>query len=132
MEVQHLFFILEYEKKSGCYFIVGIVFYNGLQQAGRRSKNGTVRIGNLQVYYERAGKGDAILLLHAGLQDHTMWEEQVKSLSARYEVITPDLPFHGKTIGTDTGMLAQDIIKTLLDSLHLQKISIAGLRWAPR
>ena len=89
--------------------------------------NGTIKAGNLQVYYERAGKGDAILLLHAGLQDHTMWKEQVKALSVQYEVITPDLPFHGKTTGTDTTLLAQEVIKILLDSLHLQKVSIAGL-----
>lgn len=90
-------------------------------------KNGTITAGNLQIYYERAGNGDAVLLLHAGLQDHTMWEEQVKALSAQYEVITPDLPFHGKTMGADTVLLAQDVIKILLDSLHLQKVSIAGL-----
>jgi len=87
---------------------------------------GTIRAGNLEVYYERAGKGNAILLLHAGLQDHTMWKEQVNALSGQYEVITPDLPFHGKTMGTDT-MLVQELIKILLDSLHLQKASVAGL-----
>lgn len=88
---------------------------------------GTIKAGNLQVYYERVGRGDPILLLHAGLQDHTMWKDQVKALSAQYEVITPDLPFHGKTTGTDTTLLAKELIKILLDSLHLQKVSIAGL-----
>jgi len=88
---------------------------------------GTIKVGNLQVYYERAGKGAPVLLLHAGLQDHTMWSEQVKALSAQYEVITPDLPFHGKTTGVDTTLLAQDVIKILMDSLRLQKVSIAGL-----
>lgn len=28
---------------------------------------GTIKAGNLNVYYERVGKGDAILLLHAGV-----------------------------------------------------------------
>jgi pimeloyl-ACP methyl ester carboxylesterase len=88
---------------------------------------GTIKAGNFQVYYEREGKGEVILLLHAGLQDHTMWKEQVKGLSAQYDVITPDLPFHGNTKGTDTSLLAQDVIKILLDSLHLQKVAIAGL-----
>ena len=97
---------------------------------GRRPEppvTGTIRAGNLLVYYERMGKGEPILLLHAGLQDHTMWKEQVKTLSAQYEVITPDLPFHGKTMGIDTTLLTSEVLKILLDSLHLQKISIAGL-----
>jgi pimeloyl-ACP methyl ester carboxylesterase len=56
-----------------------------------------------------------------------MWAGQVKALSAQYEVITVDLPYHGNTTGTDTTLLAQNLIKILLDSLHLQKVSVAGL-----
>jgi len=56
-----------------------------------------------------------------------MWQSQVKALSASYDVITPDLPFHGQTKGIDTILLASEAIKILLDSLHLQKVSIAGL-----
>jgi pimeloyl-ACP methyl ester carboxylesterase len=93
----------------------------------QKSSNGTVSAGRLTVYYERTGSGPALLLLHAGLQDHTMWQEQVKALSANYEVIAPDLPFHGRTTGIDTLLLAQDVLRILLDSLHIRKVSIAGL-----
>ncbi len=96
-------------------------------QTDAQTTNGKITAGRLQVYYERAGRGPAIVLLHAGLQDHTMWKEQVKALSAKYEVITPDLPFHGQTTGVDTLLLAQDVLRILLDSLHVQKIFIAGL-----
>ncbi|MBC7874202.1 MAG: alpha/beta hydrolase [Ferruginibacter sp.] len=89
--------------------------------------SGLIPAGNWQIYYERQGKGDPILLLHAGLQDHTMWKDQVSALSGEHEVITIDLPFHGATTGMDTVTLIGDIIKTVLDSLHIQKISIAGL-----
>jgi pimeloyl-ACP methyl ester carboxylesterase len=89
--------------------------------------SGTIKAGKLDVYYERTGKGDAIVFLHAGLQDHTMWDEQVKELSKQYEVLTVDLPFHGKTMGTDTTLLIADMIRIVLDSLHVQKVSIAGL-----
>jgi 3-oxoadipate enol-lactonase len=88
---------------------------------------GTIRAGKLDVYYERTGKGDAVLLLHAGLQDHSMWDEQVKELSKQYEVITVDLPFHGKTMGTDTTLLVADMIRIVLDSLQVKKVSLAGL-----
>ena len=98
-----------------------------LQSRGQNLSSGRINAGNLQVYYERSGSGPAILLLHAGLQDHTMWKEQVSALSAHYQVITPDLPFHGKTMGIDTSLLAQDVLHILLDSLHLQKVFIAGL-----
>ncbi|MEP7144219.1 MAG: alpha/beta hydrolase [Ferruginibacter sp.] len=111
------------------FFILLPALFFGTDCSGqvKQVKSGVIKAGNLQVYYERAGEGDAILLLHAGLQDHAMWKEQVKALSAQYDVITPDLPFHGKTTGTDTSLLAQEVIKILLDSLHLQKVAVAGL-----
>jgi pimeloyl-ACP methyl ester carboxylesterase len=56
-----------------------------------------------------------------------MWAEQVKALSQHFKVITADLPYHGNTTGNDTTMLIADIVKTLLDSLHIKKTSIAGL-----
>ena len=56
-----------------------------------------------------------------------MWQQQVDALSKDYEVITPDLPYHGKTTGTDTATLAADVLKILLDGLHIQKVSVAGL-----
>ena len=88
---------------------------------------GSVQAGQLQVYYERRGRGTPLLLLHAGLQDHTMWEEQAIALSAHYDVITPDLPFHGQTMGMDTSILVADVIKILLDSLHVPTTAIGGL-----
>lgn len=79
------------------------------------------------MYYERQGKGPALLLLHAGLQNHTMWQPQVAALSKQYDVMTIDLPYHGQTTGNDTTILVQDVIRIVLDSLHIQKTSIAGL-----
>lgn len=88
---------------------------------------GKVRAGNFTVYYERHGKGAPLLLLHAGLQDHRMWAQQVEALAAQYEVITPDLPYHGQTTGLDTTLLAADVINLLLDSLGIPRASVAGL-----
>ena len=89
--------------------------------------SGTIQAGGFQVYYEREGKGEAVLLLHAGFQDHTMWKDQVAELSKHYTVITIDQPFHGNTTGMDTTTLVADIIHTVLDNLNLDKVSVIGL-----
>jgi len=96
-------------------------------QKEARQAEGFIKAGNFQVYYQQNGDGDPLVLVHAGLQNSSMWDEQVKEFSKKYKVITFDLPFHGKTIGTDTAMLAKELVKTVLDSLHLKTISIAGL-----
>lgn len=90
-------------------------------------QTGFIPAGGLKVYYERQGKGPTLLLLHAGLQNHTMWQPQVAALSKQYDVVTIDLPYHGQTTGTDTTILVQDVIRIVLDSLHIQKTSLAGL-----
>ncbi len=89
--------------------------------------SGTIQAGGFQVYYEREGKGDPVLLIHAGFQDHTMWKDQVDELSKNFTVITIDQPFHGNTTGVDTTTLIADIIHTVLDNLNIDKVSVIGL-----
>jgi pimeloyl-ACP methyl ester carboxylesterase len=109
------------------HFIWALLLCASCNQKPAQPTSGFIKAGNLQIYYERAGKGEPLLLIHAGMQDHTMWEEQVKTLSKQYDVITPDMPYHGKSSGFDTTIQVADVIKTLLDSLHIQKTSIGGL-----
>ena len=90
-------------------------------------RTGMVQAGSMSIYYEIHGKGDPVLLLHAGLQTHSMWDEQVKALSADHEVITIDLPRHGRSVGSDTTTLVQEMILTVLDSLKVEKAAVASL-----
>jgi hypothetical protein len=50
------------------------------QQKPASKKSGFVKAGGFTVYYEQQGAGEPLLFLHAGLQDHAMWEMQVKRL----------------------------------------------------
>ncbi len=95
---------------------------------GIQKTSGFIKAGYLlNIYYESTGTGKPVILLHAGLQDNRMWDEQVKALSPDYRVITIDLPGHGKTAGVDTVILIADVIKTVMDSLNIQKASVMGL-----
>jgi pimeloyl-ACP methyl ester carboxylesterase len=90
-------------------------------------KTGFIKAGELSIYYESTGKGTPVFLLHAGLQDHTMWNQQVPVLAKSHQVITLDLPTHGKTTGWDTTFLMADILKAVMDSMKIQKASFVGL-----
>lgn len=75
------------------------------------------------LYYEVTGKGPAIVLIHGFIEQGNMWKELVKSLSASYRVLLPDLPGFGqsalsrKTVSMEwyaeqiAGMLKQEKIK---------------------
>lgn len=98
-----------------------------MAQQRKSPVSGTIRAGGFRVFYAEQGSGDPVLLLHAGLQDHRMWAAQVAALSKRYRVVTIDLPFHGQTEGMDTSILAKEVIRTVLDSLRIEKVTIGGL-----
>jgi len=108
-------------------FLFLLICMSGCKNEKRLIEKSFIHAGNFKVYYEKKGKGDAVVLLHAGLQNSSMWKEQVKDLSQTFSVITIDLPYHGKTSGTDTTLLAKEVIHIVLDSLGLKKVSLAGL-----
>ena len=61
-------------------------------------KTDFVTIRNARLYFEIAGTGKPILLLHAGIADHRMWAEQLRELSNHFHVITPDFRGYRKSI----------------------------------
>ena len=91
------------------------------------SKSGFIKAKSLSIYYETTGKGTPVFLLHAGLQNNRMWDQQVPALAKTHQVITLDLPAHGKTTGWDTTFVMADILKAVMDSLKIAKASFVGL-----
>ena len=55
----------------------------------------TVRSGDAQLYYEVAGNGPDVLLLHPFPLNRHFWGSVTPQLSTRYRVILPDLRGHG-------------------------------------
>jgi 3-oxoadipate enol-lactonase len=119
------------KKHSAIILFSLVILYTGCNSKKPKEDPATessyLSIGKLKVYYEYHGSGDAVLLLHAGFQDHHMWKDQVAALSKNYKVVTVDLPYHGATTGEDTSLLVADLLHTMLDSLHIKKTSVVGL-----
>ena len=83
--------------------------------------------GHLRVHCAVSGAGPALVLLHAGYQDLHMWDRQEAFFKKHYEVVRIDLPGHGATTGIDTSLLVADVIRIVMDSLHLQQAVVAGV-----
>ncbi len=89
--------------------------------------DGMIQAGKLQVHYETHGTGAPLVFVHAGYQDLSMWDPQVTYFKKYNTVITVDMPGHGLTKGVDTTLLVKDVLRILLDSLHIPKASFVGL-----
>lgn len=91
----------------------------------------TATIDTRTMAYHEAGQGPALLLVHGFPLDHSMWNEQIASLSNQYRVIAPDLRGFGKSDGagevTTMADFADDVAK-LVDHLGIEEpIHFCGL-----
>jgi pimeloyl-ACP methyl ester carboxylesterase len=72
------------------------------------------------------GSGPAVVLLHAGVADLRMWDEQVVALVPGRTVVRCDLPgFGGTPVGPGAGCDAEDVL-ALLDELEVERFALVG------
>ena len=89
--------------------------------------SGQVNVGGASLYYEAAGAGSPIVLLHGLDLDHRMWDEQVAPLAHAHTVVRYDLRGFGRsTAGSHSDTHAADL-KALLDHLELVPVSLVGI-----
>lgn len=94
-----------------------------------RVDSGVVRIGSAQIFYQTAGRGSAVVLLHGGNLDSRMWDAQFLPLAREHRVIRYDARGWGKSSLplADSAYAAHEDLRTLLDSLHIARASLVGL-----
>jgi pimeloyl-ACP methyl ester carboxylesterase len=88
-----------------------------------------LRYKNANIHFSSQGKGRAIVLLHGFLENISMWDDIILTLSKKYRVISIDLLGHGKSenIGYIHSMEDQaSMIKFVLDALNLRKCVLIG------
>jgi 3-oxoadipate enol-lactonase len=87
----------------------------------------TVTVNGRDLYYEMAGVGDTIVLIHGGLVDRRMWDEQFSQFAKSFRVIRYDQPGFGKS------QAAQDLFEPvkdlhgLLTVLNVKKCVLIGV-----
>ncbi len=83
-------------------------------------------IHGARIHYEREGSGIPILLLHAGVADHRMWEPQMRAFASHFDCIAPDLRGFGKSeLPAGKWSPVADLL-ALVDQLRLKPAHIVG------
>jgi pimeloyl-ACP methyl ester carboxylesterase len=83
-------------------------------------------INGADMYYEAAGSGEAVVLLHAGIADSRMWNEQFAPFSEDYYVIRYDLRGFGQTTAPPMPYSHHEDLRALLDHLGIQCAALVG------
>lgn len=84
---------------------------------------------NLNVHYTETGSGRALVLLHGFLENLSMWDNYVSTLSKRYRVVCIDLLGHGKSDCHGYVHTMEDMaegVKAVLRHLNLRRYLMIG------
>jgi 3-oxoadipate enol-lactonase len=84
-------------------------------------------VGAKELWYEETGAGPALVLIHEGVADSTMWDDHVDELARAYRVIRYDLPGYGRSpLPPGAFSHVRDLV-ALLDVLGVERASVVGV-----
>ena len=89
-------------------------------------KSGYVEIERGRMFYEVAGSGPAVLLIHGFGVDQRSWEDQFSVFSDRYTTVALDLRGFGMSSIPDGPYRYFDDLICLLDHLSIDRASLVG------
>lgn len=85
-----------------------------------------VEINGARLYYETAGDGEPVVLLHAGIAHSGMWDETFAALSERFRVVRYDRRGFGRSLMPVGDYAHCDDLAGLLDQLGIDRAHLIG------
>ena len=88
-----------------------------------------IRVDGVSIHYEVHGRGEPLLLLHAGSLTAEMWQPYLAVFAEHYRVIAPDMRGHGRSdnpTGAMTYRQLADETVAFVRALDLHRPLIAG------
>lgn len=93
-----------------------------------QTTSGTIQTEGGPLYYEVAGEGHPLVFMHAGVADHTMWDEQWDEFARHFRVIRYDSRGFGKSpVAKDHPFSNRQDLYELLKQLGVEKAYLIGL-----
>ncbi len=93
----------------------------------KRNTSGFIEIEGCRLYYETRGAGHPVVLIHSGLVDSRMWDDQMDVFAKSFMVIRYDLRGFGKSDPPTTAYSQVNDLHHLLQHLGIERASLVGL-----
>lgn len=100
---------------------------NKIHTANNDIKKGYVEFGKCKLYYEEQGKGTPLILIHGGLLDRRMWDNQFDEFARHFRVIRYDARTHGLSESQPDTFSHHEDLNLLMNKLGIPKAVIMGL-----
>ena len=99
----------------------------GRKEEPAEVETGFFETGTAKLYYETAGRGRPVVMIHGGLLNASMWDGQFEEFARHYRVIRYDARGHGRSTSEPDTFSHHEDLRTLVDGLALEKPVIMGL-----
>lgn len=86
----------------------------------------SISLQESKLYYEEKGTGSALVLLHAGVADSRMWDEQFDVFAESHRVVRCDLRGYGNSLLPNGAFAYHEDILALLDFLNISSAWLIG------
>lgn len=89
-------------------------------------QSGFAEINGAKIYYEVAGEGQPFLMVHAGIANKSMWDDQFDFFAKRYKVVRYDMRGFGQSPPVADDYQRHEDIRALLDYLKIDHAILMG------
>src|SRR5215210_871503 len=86
----------------------------------------TAEVNGAGIYYEVAGEGEPLVLVHAGIADSRMWDDQLAAFAGGYRVLRYDMRGFGRTEMVEGPFSHHEDLRGLLDFLGVGRAHLVG------
>lgn len=94
-----------------------------------QTQTGFAPINGAQIYYEVAGTGPPLILLHAGVADGRFWDDQFATFANHYRTIRYDMRGFGRSAIPPGQFSQHDDLAGLLDFLQVAQANVLGVSY---
>src|SRR5258707_15020052 len=91
------------------------------------SQSGFAEVNGARLYYELAGASSPVALLHAGIADSGMWDDQFAHFAVAHQVLRFDMRGFGQSSMPDEPYSLSDDLYGLLRQLGIGLAAIVGV-----
>jgi pimeloyl-ACP methyl ester carboxylesterase len=109
------------------FFLFAVSHARGQSAGPGATQSGFAEINGTKIYYEVAGVGHPLVLIHGGQMDSRMWDEQFQLFSKTYRVVRYDVRGYGKSPASKNVYASEDDLAALLKFLKMEKAYVVGL-----
>ncbi|GAC1615061.1 MAG: alpha/beta hydrolase [Gemmatimonadaceae bacterium] len=86
-----------------------------------------VEVNGTQLAYQIAGSGHPVVLIHAGVADSRMWDDQFDAFARQFRVVRYDMRGFGQSAMARGTYSDRDDLLALLESLGIARAAIVGV-----